>query len=228
MRVLPFEALPEERIGFLLRRRRYELGLTQNEVAVKVKVNSRKTVENWERENGIPRLSRVPVIAVGLGIPINALLASRKQSLSSRFEVPRGRKAKSAREHGTRKGAAQHYAQGESACTPCREAMNPYQQAMARERGVKPRKPSPVCGEPGGADGHYARGEKPCTACYSARNNELMQQRRQDGIPPLRKLSRADYAQMVQMREQGYSVNAIADKFRIDRGHASRISRGLF
>lgn len=218
--VVPFAALPEERLGQLLRRRRRELGLTQREVAVLGGISDENSVQTYEVGKIVPSLRSVKKLSVALAVPEQHLLSIREAK-------PAFNRNRPTPACGTTGGYDRHWRLKEPTCASCKEAHRMRSLQWARAHGATPRPPKAVCGSPQGADVHYASGEKPCPACYAARNQALREKGRANGRSELQKISMEDRRTIVWLREQNFSVSVIALVYGIDNGHCSRVSRGI-
>ena len=72
--------------GFIAALRRAS-GMTQKELAEKLNVSD-KSVSRWEREDGAPDLSLIPVIAEIFGVSCDELLRGERRSAGERADIP--------------------------------------------------------------------------------------------------------------------------------------------
>ncbi len=75
--------MEKKTIGGLIAALRRANGMTQKELAEKLNVSD-KTVSRWERDDGLPELSLVPVIAEVFGITCDELLCGERRSPEQR------------------------------------------------------------------------------------------------------------------------------------------------
>lgn len=159
MKVPPFTALPDERLGSLIRRRRRELGMTQKQLAAAIEV-SMGTIHLWEWGEFLPRETSCEKLNFVLQIPEEELFTAYNVSECQRFRLHRVQAL-----CGTKGGISAHIYRGEKLCEVCLDESRRYQR---EKHGWKPFKPA-ECGTTGGYRKHYRNGEKPCAACLEAR-----------------------------------------------------------
>ena len=74
-------------IGGFIATLRKANGMTQKELAERLNVSD-KTVSRWERDDGTPDLSTIPVIAEIFDVTCDELLRGERKSPSERVEMP--------------------------------------------------------------------------------------------------------------------------------------------
>jgi transcriptional regulator with XRE-family HTH domain len=133
--VIPFVAITGERLGPLLRRRRYELGLSVYRVVAETGI-SRYSLGMYERQNTLPQVPRLELLGIYYGIPDEDLFTAYNEQ---KLRLPN---AQTPGIHGTWAEAQAHYARGGKPCEPCRIAANDYnrlgKQVRRRLAGIKP------------------------------------------------------------------------------------------
>ena len=75
-------------IGGLIAALRKASGMTQKDLAEKLNVSD-KSVSRWERDDGAPDLSLIPVIAEIFGVTCDELLRGERKSPHSRKKPPK-------------------------------------------------------------------------------------------------------------------------------------------
>jgi transcriptional regulator with XRE-family HTH domain len=158
--------MPGEWFGPLIRRRRYQLGLTQFDVAIAAGVST-CTVSSWETGRQLPRISSRAGIAAALNLPVSILQVALL--LSHQIRNRRGGIEEAV--CGTVGGYRKHYKRGEKPCDACRKKHSEEDRERRKRKGGKPFKPA-VCGTASGRRKHYRNGEKPCDACRKKHNEE--------------------------------------------------------
>ncbi len=78
--------MEKKTIGSFIAALRKANGMTQKELAEKLNVSD-KTVSRWEREEGVPDLSAVPVIAEIFGVSCDELLTGARKPADERHEM---------------------------------------------------------------------------------------------------------------------------------------------
>lgn len=114
-------------------------------------------------------------VAAGEPTPV---LASRAAELSIALAaappppepVDPPKSVRGTREHGTAKGARQHWGHGETPCEPCREAYNA--EHRVPQESAKRTGPAP-CGTQAAYKRHLRKGEKPCEPCRQAHSEYM-------------------------------------------------------
>lgn len=66
-------------MGFIIKEKRRQLGLTQKELAEKLGVSD-KAVSKWERCESLPDVTLIPLIAVTLGVSIDCLMTGKEHA----------------------------------------------------------------------------------------------------------------------------------------------------
>ena len=79
--------MEKKTIGSLIAALRKANGMTQQELAEKLNVSD-KTVSRWERDDGAPDLSAIPVIAEIFGITCDELLRGERKSPEQQVDAP--------------------------------------------------------------------------------------------------------------------------------------------
>lgn len=79
--------MEKKTLGSLIAALRKANGMTQKELAEKLNVSD-KTVSRWERDDGAPDLSAIPVIAEIFGITCDELLRGERKSPEQQVEAP--------------------------------------------------------------------------------------------------------------------------------------------
>jgi len=204
----------------LLRRRRWELGLTQVEVAVLGDLTP--LTVGWSetgRTNNL-RDETLRKFAFALEIPEEHLLAARAAA-----KRPRPRRISAP--HGTVGGYTRHRWYDEEPCRECRDAYNDYQ----RDRYGNPRGPLQSCGTYGAYGRHLRDGEVPCEACMEARRiYERASRGYQPRKPPQRCGTEAAYVR--HLRNEEVPCQPCRDAFnayrRAARGYGKKSSQSGF
>lgn len=168
-------ALEGERLGPLLRRRRRELGLTFNAVAVAVGISHSSTVGYWERDVNHPKECSLDKLSAILCIPYQEILNAYYRSVDARYI------SNKIALHGTESGSSKHRKADEELCPECAEAERLAQSRRAREKGVKPWQPAQH-GTRSAANRHYRNHEPLCDLCQQAQTDY----RRARGMKPMR------------------------------------------
>lgn len=73
------------KIHQIIRARRMELGLTQEQLASRLGVSA-PAVNKWERGNSYPDITLLPVLARTLGVDLNTLLSFQEDLRTRRSE----------------------------------------------------------------------------------------------------------------------------------------------
>ena len=141
-----FEVVPGEWLGPLIRRRRFQLGLTQLDLAVAVGLGSKHTVRCWETGQYPVPLRRLSQLAEALHLPFELIFDGNHFS---------------AAQCGTKAGYYKHLRERTQPCDGCRVARREWDRERDREKfGYPPRQvdweefarehttPCPVCGTP--------------------------------------------------------------------------------
>ena len=84
--------MEKKTIGGFIAALRNASGMTQKDLAEKLNVSD-KTVSRWERDDGAPDLSLIPVIAEIFGVTCDELLRGERKPAAERTELPAEKEA---------------------------------------------------------------------------------------------------------------------------------------
>jgi transcriptional regulator with XRE-family HTH domain len=79
--------MDQEKTGELIRKKRLEKGLTQEELAEQINV-TQKTVSRWENGTNLPDLSLLGTLSETLGISVGNLLEGKEEQYEPDCHAP--------------------------------------------------------------------------------------------------------------------------------------------